>query len=102
MGRVFVAGSINMAVVATADRHPRLGRVGCGERTDGIGRALAVAVAGLEHVEVEHGRVGNTLAGTAARADSDEAVIGVHRADVAGEFGPAFCSAASRSLAVDR
>ena len=25
MGRVFVAGSINMDVVATADRHPRVG-----------------------------------------------------------------------------
>jgi len=25
MGRVFVAGSINMDVVATADRHPRIG-----------------------------------------------------------------------------
>ena len=25
MGRVFVAGSINMDVVATADRHPAIG-----------------------------------------------------------------------------
>jgi hypothetical protein len=25
MGQVFVAGSINMDVVATADRHPRIG-----------------------------------------------------------------------------
>jgi hypothetical protein len=25
MGQVFVAGSLNMDVVATADRHPRIG-----------------------------------------------------------------------------
>ena len=31
MGRVFVAGSINMDVVATADRHPRIGETIAGQ-----------------------------------------------------------------------
>ncbi len=31
MGRVFVAGSINMDVVATADRHPRIGETIAGK-----------------------------------------------------------------------
>jgi len=30
MGRVFVAGSINMDVVATADRHPKVGETVAG------------------------------------------------------------------------
>jgi ribokinase len=30
MGRVFVAGSINMDVVATTERHPRLGETVAG------------------------------------------------------------------------
>ena len=32
MGRVFVAGSINMDVVATAERHPRIGETVAGQR----------------------------------------------------------------------
>ncbi len=31
MGRVFVAGSINMDVVATGERHPRIGETVAGE-----------------------------------------------------------------------
>ncbi len=31
MGRVFVAGSINMDVVATADRHPQVGETVAGK-----------------------------------------------------------------------
>ena len=32
MGRVFVAGSINMDVVATADRHPKVGETVAGRQ----------------------------------------------------------------------
>jgi ribokinase len=32
MGRVFVAGSINMDVVATAERHPRIGETIAGKQ----------------------------------------------------------------------
>ena len=31
MGRIFVAGSINMDVVATADRHPQVGETVAGK-----------------------------------------------------------------------
>ena len=36
MGRVFVAGSINMDVVATADRHPRIGETVGGNSIMGL------------------------------------------------------------------
>ena len=51
MGRVFVAGSINMDVVATADRHPKVGETVAGQAVHyfpgGKGANQAVAAAKL-------------------------------------------------------
>ena len=52
MGRVFVAGSINMDVVATADRHPQIGETVAGHAVlyfpggKGLNQAVAVAKLG--------------------------------------------------------
>jgi ribokinase len=72
MGRVFVAGSINMDVVATAERHPRLGETVAGREVfyfpGGKGANQAVAAAKLGAATTLIGRVGEDAFGRDLRA----------------------------------
>ena len=69
MGRVFVAGSINMDVVATADRHPRVGETVAGREVlyfpggKGANQAVAARLCGAEVSMVA--KVGGDLFGRA-------------------------------------
>jgi ribokinase len=72
MGRVFVAGSINMDVVATADRHPQVGETVAGNAVlyfpGGKGANQAVAAAKLGASSTLIGRLGTDAFGQALRA----------------------------------
>jgi ribokinase len=67
MGRVFVAGSINMDVVATADRHPRIGETVAGNEIlyfpGGKGANQAVSAAKLGATTILVGRLGSDAFG---------------------------------------
>ena len=67
MGRVFVAGSINMDVVATADRHPGIGETIAGDSLGyfpgGKGANQAVAAAKLGATTTLIGRLGKDAFG---------------------------------------
>lgn len=62
MGRVFVAGSINMDVVATADHHPRIGETVAGKEIlyfpGGKGANQAVSATKLDATTILVGRLG--------------------------------------------
>ena len=84
MGRVFVAGSINMDVVATADRHPRVGETVAGRAVHyfpgGKGANQAVAAAKLGTPTTLIGRLGADAFGQQLRTFL--AAQGVHLAFV--------------------
>src|ERR1700722_3493296 len=71
MGHVFVAGSINMDVVATADRHPRIGETVAGHSVHyfpgGKGANQAVAAAKLGAPTTLIGRVAQDAFGNQLR-----------------------------------
>jgi ribokinase len=71
MGRVFVAGSINMDVVATAERHPRVGETVAGREVlyfpGGKGANQAVAAAKLGATTALIGRLGKDAFGAELR-----------------------------------
>jgi len=72
MARVFVAGSINMDVVATADRHPKVGETVAGKAVlyfpGGKGANQAVAAAKLGAPTTLIGRLGTDAFGQQLRA----------------------------------
>jgi ribokinase len=72
MGQVFVAGSINMDVVATADRHPRIGETVAGKQVlyfpGGKGANQATAAAKLGVATTLIGRVGTDAFGQDLKA----------------------------------
>lgn len=72
MGRVFVAGSVNMDVVATADRHPRVGETVAGRQVlyfpGGKGANQAVAASRLGARTTLIGRLGKDSFGAELKA----------------------------------
>ena len=88
---LLAASFLNAFVANFADDHGH-GWTG-GQRSiddlDGVRHAEAVAVAGLQHVEVEHGWIVDTLTRARGRVDGDGVMMRIGRAHVAGQLGEA-------------
>ena len=114
MGRVFVAGSINMDVVATAERHPRVGETVAGKDVlyfpGGKGANQAVAASKLGARTALIGRLGKDAFGAELRAfllgqGVDLGLVGETDAhtgtavitNIAGDIQPALGNSASQT-----
>ena len=101
MGRVFVAGSINMDVVATADRHPRIGETVAGTAVlyfpGGKGANQAVAAAKLGAATTLIGRLGQDPFGDRLQAflAAEGIDLGFVRATPAADTGTAVITTAN-------
>lgn len=88
MGRVFVAGSINMDVVATAERHPKVGETVAGKEVlyfpGGKGANQAVAAARLGAAVAFVGCVGDDDAGRQMCANLQAAGVDISHVRVTG------------------
>jgi ribokinase len=101
MGGVFVAGSINMDVVATAERHPRVGETVAGKQVlyfpGGKGANQAVAAARLGAKTTLIGRLGQDAFGAELRAflTAERVEAGFVRDTAAAHTGTAIITLAS-------
>ena len=79
MGRVFVAGSINMDVVATAERHPKVGETVAAKNADlGVlvcGSGIGISIAANRNPKVRAALAHDVTSAKFAREHNDANVV---------------------------